>query len=339
MPEIRQNIATKEFVIIATERAKRPEEFAAGQHTFTHERPPRVATCPFCPGNETMTPDPSYVLSDDKGAWKLRIVPNKFCALSPDAAGERQEERVVRRTGGYGFHDVLVESTLHNTTTALLSPADVTATLVALRDRSRQLATDPRIHQIIPFKNHGESAGTSLEHPHCQLIAMPVVPSQIRLRLEEAMRYYDEHGRCVLCDMARWESEARERVIVEDDHFVAFILYAAFSPFHIWIVPRRHNPLFTAVTDEELSSLGSILKMTLLKLYVGLGDPHYNYLIRMAPLTFDKVHWSHWYLSIVPRVSKSAGFELGSGMSINTALPEASAAFLRGVETSNQPLH
>lgn len=337
MPEIRQNIATKEFVIIATERAKRPEDFAAGQHSCTHERPSRVATCPFCPGNETMTPDPSYVLTDERGDWKLRIVPNKFGALSASAPAERDEERVIRRTGGYGFHDVLVESTLHNTTTALLSPADVAATLVALRDRSRQLAGDAKIHQIIPFKNHGESAGTSLEHPHCQLIALPIVPSQIRQRLEEAMRYFDEHGRCVLCDMARWESEAGDRVITEDDHFVAFVPYAAFSPFHIWIIPRRHDPLFTAATDEELSSLGAILKATLLKLYLGLGDPHYNYLVRMAPLTYDRVHWSHWYLSIVPRVSKAAGFELGSGMNINTALPEASAAFLRGVDTSNPP--
>jgi len=332
MPEIRQNIATKEWVIIATERARRPEDFTAERRTMTHERPPHVATCPFCPGNEAMTPEPSLVVQDGEGRWKQRIVPNKFGALSPASTPQHVESGVVRMTDGYGFHDVLIESPLHNTTTALLPAAEVAATLAALRDRARQVARDERIAQIIPFKNHGESAGTSLEHPHCQMVSMPIVPSHIRQRLEEAMRYFDEHGVCVFCHMARLESEAAERVICEDDHFVSFIPYAAFSPFHTWILPRRHRPLFTSATDEELESLGTILKTTLLKLYRGLGDPHYNYMIRMAPLAYEKVHWSHWYLSIVPKVTKTAGFELGSGMYINTALPEASAAFLRTVE-------
>lgn len=331
MPEIRQNIATKEWVIIATERAKRPEDFTAERRTLTHERPPRVATCPFCPGNEAMTPEPSLVVRDAGGQWKQRIVPNKFGALSPTSAPRHVEAGVMRSTDGYGFHDVLVESPLHNTTTALLPASEVAATLAALRDRAQQIARDERIAQIIPFKNHGESAGTSLEHPHCQMVSLPIVPSHIRQRLEEAMRYFDEHGTCVFCHMARLESEAAERVICEDEHFVSFIPFAAFSPFHTWILPRRHRPLFTSATDEELESLGTILKTTLLKLYNGLGDPHYNYMIRMAPLTYEKVQWSHWYLSVVPKITKAAGFELGSGMYINTALPEASAAFLRSV--------
>ncbi len=331
MPEIRQNIATKEWVIIATERAKRPEDFSAERRTPTHERPPHVATCPFCPGNEAMTPPPSLVRTAADGSWRQRIVPNKFGALSPAAPAVRLAEGVARMTGGYGFHDVLIESPLHNATTALLTPEDVTATLAALRDRARELARDERLAQIIPFKNHGESAGTSLEHPHCQMVSLPIVPSHIRQRLEEAMRYFDEHGSCVFCDMARLESEAAVRVICEDEYFVAFIPYAAFSPFHTWILPRRHRPLFTQVSDGELASLGGILKTTLLKLYRGLGDPHYNYVIRMAPLTYERVHWSHWYLSIVPKVTRAAGFELGSGMYINTALPEESAAFLRAV--------
>ncbi len=331
MPEIRQNIATKEWVIIATERARRPEDFTAATRTRTHERPPRVATCPFCPGNEGMTPEPSLVVRDAGGAWRQRIVPNKFGALSPTAPPRRLEAGVARMTEGYGFHDVLIESPHHNTTTALMPAAEVASALAALRDRARELARDERISQIIPFKNHGESAGTSLEHPHCQMVSLPIVPSHIRQRLEEAMRYFDEHGTCVFCDMARWESEVAERVICEDDHFVSFIPYAAFSPFHTWILPRRHRPLFTLASDEELASLGAVLKTTLLKLYRGLGDPHYNYMIRMAPLAYDKVQWSHWYLSIVPKITKTAGFELGSGMYINTALPEASAEFLRGV--------
>lgn len=331
MPEIRQNIATKEWVIIATERARRPEDFTAPRRTMTHERPARVETCPFCPGNEAMTPEPSLVVADAEGAWRQRVVPNKFGALSPTSTFQHVEAGVARMTDGYGFHDVLIESPLHNTTTALLSPGDVAATLAALRDRANQVARNERITQIIPFKNHGESAGTSLEHPHCQLVSLPIVPSHIRQRLEEAMRYYDEHGSCVFCDMARMESEAAARVICEDEHFVAFIPYAAFSPFHTWIVPRRHSALFTLVSDEQLASLGVILKTTLLKLYRGLGDPHYNYMIRMAPLAYEKIQWSHWYLSVVPKVTRTAGFELGSGMYINTALPESSAAFLRSV--------
>lgn len=333
MPEFRQNVATKEWVIIATERARRPEDFVGKSRVLTHTKPQHVANCPFCPGNEKLTPEPFLVTSGADGKWKIRVIPNKFAALSSTATDERRNTQLAKRMDGFGFHDVIVESPLHNSTLALAEPVDVGAVLQSFNGRAAQVVKDTRIQQIIMFKNHGESAGTSLEHPHCQMISLPIVPNNIRTRLEEAMRYYDDHGACVYCDIISNEPDFEKRVIMRNEKFVAFIPFAAFSPFHTWIVPHVHRPLFTQIDEGELAALAQILKQTLQKLYVGLNDPDYNISIRMAPLTYDRIPWFHWYLSIVPRLTKTAGFEMGSGMYINSALPESSAAFLRGVRT------
>jgi len=330
VPELRQNVATKEWVIIATDRARRPADFADLKRPFTHSRPARVSSCPFCPGNETSSAPPVLEVRTEAG-WDLRVVPNKFPALSNGAEVERSFEGISRRMSGFGVHEVLIESPRHNKTSGLLKDDEVARTLRAMRDRGRELARDPRLMMTIYFKNHGSAAGTSLEHPHCQMISLPVVPHQIRQRLGDAMAYFDETGNCVYCDMVRQELEAGSRVVVEGEHFVAFLPFAALSPFHLWILPRRHMPIFTQASDKELASLASVLRETLARLYFGLGDPDFNYVIRSAPSHEERSRSFHWYLSIVPKVSENAGFELGSGMFINTALPEESAAFLRAV--------
>lgn len=340
MPELRQNIATREWVIIATERAKRPDSFLDPERPLTQARPPRVATCPFCPGNEKMTGTPSFSIpmapsahaADENSRWAVRIVPNKFAALDHGADLVRVSHGVERMMHGFGVHEVLVESPLHNTTTALQTDVEVYHSLYAFRERGKQLARDSRVMLTIYFKNHGASAGTSQEHPHCQLIAVPVVPHSIRVRLNDALAYFDEHGRCAFCDMVQQEVKTAQRVIREGKHFVSFIPYAALSPFHIWIVPRRHMSLYTQSTDAELEDLAMVLRDTLARLYTGLRDPDYNFAIRTAPNHEPASRSFHWYLSVVPKVSKMAGFEMGSGMFINTALPEHSARFLRDVK-------
>jgi UDPglucose--hexose-1-phosphate uridylyltransferase len=335
MPELRQNIATKEWVIISTERAKRPEEFVQPHRPLTQDRPEWEEGCPFCPGNEER--DLEVMRIPERGPWQLRAVRNKYPALQLHGERKRTFDGINRQITGVGYHEILVESPQHNTCPALESSTEVSLTLEAFKIRGREIAQDPRIEQIICFKNHGEHAGTSLVHPHTQLIGLPIVPYNIRSRTEEARRYFDDTGRCVLCRMLAEECKDGQRLVAENKHFAAFIPYAALSPFHIWILPRHHESSFLNATAPELIDLGELLKRVLHKLYVGLRDPDYNYVIRTAPLHDPGVEYLHWYVTVIPRVTFSAGFELGSGMYINTALPEASAAFLRAVKEDSRP--
>ena len=331
MSELRQNLATKEWVIIATERAQRPADFDDPRRPHTHARPSRVETCPFCPGNEHMSaPAVLEVLQD--GRWQVRIVPNKYPALADHGGVERRSDGTARWMSGFGVHEILIESPEHNTTAALQEDSQVARALRALRQRQQQLERDPRLMMTLCFKNHGSAAGTSLEHPHCQMISVPVVPHHIRQRLADALAYHDERGTCVYCDMWRQELDAGLRVVAEGELFVAFLPYAALSPFHIWILPRRHAPIFTQISEPETEDLARVLRQVLARLYYGLHDPDFNFVIRSAPTHEEHSRSFHWYLSIVPKVTKIAGFELGSGMFINTALPEESARFLREVK-------
>lgn len=329
MTELRQNLITKDWVIIATERSRRPDEFANSTKAKI-TIPPYRSDCPFCPGNEHSTEAESFRLSDANG-WRVRAVANKYPALSSEGERIRKSEGIYRSLSGVGFHEVIIEHPRHDLTTALLDIEDVVNIIRVYRQRYIEIRHDPRIETIILFKNHGQAAGTSLEHPHSQLAATPIVPYQLRLRIQEAIRYFDETGECIFCRTLQDELAANERVIVATEHFVAFIPYAALSPFHIWIFPRRHASSFDEITEVEIYDLAKNLKTVLAKLYYGLNNPDYNYTIRSIPTGNERTSYFHWYIAVVPRTSISAGFELGTGMFINTAVPEESAAFLRAV--------
>jgi UDPglucose--hexose-1-phosphate uridylyltransferase len=330
MPELRQNLATREWVIIATERARRPEQFVQPPKERVEDRPSWAEGCPFCPGNEEL--DLERLRLPDHGDWLARVVGNRYPALQQEGDRSRRFEGFNCAISGVGYHEVVVESRLHNTCPALESVEEVERTLAAFQLRGQVIRGDPRVEQLICFKNHGLTAGTSLVHPHTQLLGLPVVPYSIRARSEEARRYFDDQGVCVYCRMREEEERQGSRVVIASEHFTAFMPYAAFSPFHLWIVPRRHSSSFLSTTPEELRDLAVVLRKLLRKLYFGLNDPDYNYLIRTAPEHEHGAEYLHWYVPLVPRVTHTAGFELGSGMFINTTLPEESAAFLRSVE-------
>jgi UDPglucose--hexose-1-phosphate uridylyltransferase len=328
MPELRLNLITKEWVIISTERAKRPDDF----RSRIRQKPlPRyMHTCPFCPGNESKTPEEIYRLSDGD-QWKIRIVPNKFAALNRGAERMRINDGYKHVVSGFGIHDVIIESPLHNMTTALLPIEQIIDLIDTYRRRFTELYSDMRIGHVIIFKNHGEGAGTSLEHPHSQIIGTPVTPFQVRARIEETMKFFDITGECLICRTLKEEKEEGKRVIFETEHFMAFIPYAAISAFHTWVFPKRHTGSFSDISDEEIRDLALNLKTVLAKLYRGLNNPDFNYSIRSNRPKDAKSEFSHWYISIIPRISTTAGFELGSGIYINASLPEASAVFLRGI--------
>jgi len=331
MPELRQNFFTKEWVIIATERAKRPKELARQQPLKTPAS--FVPTCPFCPGNEDKTPtEIMRVPAGDSVPWQVRVVPNKFSALAQDCKPVRTIHRSRRSMGGFGVHDVIIETPDHSHVTATMTDAHVANVLRAYKSRYDELSLDPRIAHITIFKNHGLDAGTSLEHPHSQLIATPVISSQVRGRFQVALRHYDELGDCMFCQVIEEELAEEARVVLTTEHFVALEPYASPTPFCTHIFPRRHMANFGDISTSEITDLAHTLRKVLGKLYYGLGDPDFNYTFRSAPAELHGARYFHWYMSIIPRLTRVAGFELGSGMFINTVLPEAAAEFLRNVK-------
>lgn len=332
MTELRQNMVTKEWVIIAHERANRPDDYIESQsHATTDTQTLYDPSCPFCPGNEEL--DLEIECFPAQNGWQTRAVYNKYPALSKEGELVRTFNGVCRSLSGVGHHEIVVESPRHNTTLALMTPAEIKFLLQTYYNRGWDIRKDSRIEQVIYFKNHGERAGASLKHPHSQIIGLPVVPNNIRHRIDEARRYFDDTGNCGYCVMLEDELNNKERLVALSNHFVAFVLYAAPSPFHTWIIPRKHSVSFLYSQPDELADLAQLLQDVMRRLYIGLRDPAYNLIIRSAPVKEISNDYLHWYITIVPRLSRTAGFELGSGIYINPSIPEESAAFLRKVKT------
>lgn len=330
MPELRHNVLTREWVIIATERAKRPDQFVKkGKEKKT--LPSFDPACPFCPGNERLTPPETYMVPDTTG-WRVRVTPNKFAALSYEGERRRWVQGIRRTVTGVGIHEVIVETPDHSKTTALLDDRQVETIIQTYLNRFKFASADPRVEQVTIFKNHGEAAGTSLEHPHSQMIAVPVITSQLRDRLMNSLRHFDEFGECIFCRVMALELDEGTRLVLETEHFVSFVQFAALTPFSMLIMPRRHMACFVEMSDAEAADLARNLRRTLAKLHHGLEDPDFNYTVRTAPTEYTGVKYYHWYVSIIPRLTKMAGFELGSGMFINVSLPEENASFLRSVQ-------
>ena len=331
MSELRQNFFTKEWVIIATERSKRPEELAT--HRPPQTVPSFVEGCPFCPGNEGKTP-PEVMRFPPNTAepWAVRVIPNKFAALSSDLQPTRSLQHLRRRVEGFGVHEVIIDSPDHSSCMALLPDAHVARILSVFKERYNSLGMDHRINHVTIFKNHGADAGASLQHPHSQLIATPVIPSQVRYRLLEALRHYDDAGECMFCHMVEREVEDQTRIVLKSEFFVAMEVFASATPFATHIFPLRHTATFGEITAAEIADLARVLRTLLAKIYVGLENPDLNFTVRSGPSDYVGARHFHWYVSVIPRLTRVAGFELGSGMFINTVLPEAAAEFLRNVK-------
>jgi UDPglucose--hexose-1-phosphate uridylyltransferase len=326
--QIRQNKATKQWIIYATARGKRPHDFrrqkGEGGTLSSFDQ-----GCPFCPGNEGMLPS---ILMEMPGnppnPWQTRVVPNKFPALTPEGDTTRFIQGVYVAMQGYGRHELIIESPFHNQQIAQMSPEEVEIIIETYHRRYVDLMKENKNMMIIIFRNHGLRAGTSLVHPHSQVIATGIVPNYIRWREEEAQRYFDEWGRCVYCDILEFERQDRCRVVLENESFLAFIPYAAQVPYEIWIVPKKHEASFDQISDASKSLLAHALRDILAKLHQKLNNPDYNYIINTSTQYKADEPQLHWYLQIRPRLTTQAGFEIGSGISINPSLPETDADFL-----------
>lgn len=331
MPELRRDPIVGRWVIIATERARRPSDVPRGPPS------PEPRLCPFCPGQEDKTPREVYVAGRSPSAppnspgWTVRVVPNRFPALKIEGDLDRQAEGIYDRMNGVGAHEVIVETPQHGRAMKDLSDAELTEVLFAFKARILDLRNDLRFRYILLFKNHGLLAGASLEHAHSQLIALPVVPRQVIEEIGGARRHYELKERCIFCDVVGQERRDRSRLVYENDEFVVFAPYAPRSPFETWIVPKRHESNFEAEPKERLGLCAQALATALRRLSAALGDPSYNFIIHSNPLRDAPSPSYHWHVEIMPALSHVAGFEWGSGFHINPVPPEEAAEFLRKV--------
>jgi len=330
--ELRQDPTTDDWVIIAHERAKRPYDYVMRREDTSS--PAFVENCPFCPGNERLTPPEVAVYREGSGtsSWKIRVVPNKYPALGPHGT---TEERVVegrfRAMDGSGFHEVVIESPLHNQTLSRMSTSEIESIVRMYRDRYKVLGRERETKLIVIFKNHGIAAGTSIEHPHSQIVAAPVVSPQITKKCHVALEHYKKTGRCLYCDINEWELDSRTRLVTESGRFLVFHPYASRYPFETWVSPKRHNACFGNIDSEEIRELGKTLQWIMEKIDRALGKPDFNYVFHTAPVEDEISEHLHWYIQIVPRTWTLGGFEMGSGIYINTAVPEETAAFMRTI--------
>jgi len=328
MPELRKDPIIGRWVIISSERGKRPTDF--------QEDKPRKkgGFCPFDPGNEQTTP-PEILAYRENGTapntqgWNLRVVANKFPALQIEGDLNKQGEGLFDKMNGIGAHEVIIETPLHDATLSTMPTKDVENVLWAYRDRILDLKKDLRFQYILIFKNEGEAAGASLEHSHSQLIALPIVPKRVKEEMDGSRQYYEYKERCVFCDIIRQELSSGTRVVSENKDFVALEPFTPRFPFETWIMPKLHGSKFEETKTQQFQTLAEILQSTLRRLDKILNMPPYNYILHTAPFREPENDYYHWHIEIMPKLTKVAGFEWGSGFYINPTAPEEAARFLR----------
>jgi UDPglucose--hexose-1-phosphate uridylyltransferase len=343
MPQLRKNPITREWVIIATERSRRPSDFAKSEDTSCENKPAFVENCPFCPGNEAKTPPEVLAFRDTPNApnekgWWVRVVPNKFPALAIEGDLDQSSIGMYDFMNGVGAHEVIIETPEHNKCIATIPQSQAEEVWWACAQRMLDLRNDPRIHYALVFRNHGKVAGTSLEHPHSQLVALPMVPKEVKSEIMGADVYHDFHERCIFCDMIRQELSFGQRVVAETDEFLAFEPFASRFPFETWIIPKKHSKSFADDAKEMIPGFTQMLQDVLQRLNKCLDNPPYNYTLHTAPFGNEMPYMYHWHLEIMPRLTTVAGFELGAGIYINVTAPEDAAAHLRaaGAEESTK---
>ncbi len=326
MSEFRQDRTRGAWVIIAPERGRRPHEWHSGDAAASPV-PPFDPACPFCPGNERQLPGIiGETPADTPPGWRVRVVPNKYPALRPEAPPAPSAGRAAP---GFGHHEVIIETGRHDAALATLADADLDAVVRAYRHRYTALMTQPGVKAVLVFRNHGGRAGASLLHPHSQVMAIGMTPPRLAEAAAWARAQFASEGRCVTCDEIARELADGKRIVEATDHFVALVPYAAANPFEQVILPRRHHAAFAETDDAALAELGRLLRRSLHRLRTALDDPPYNFVIESVEADPADAPFLHWGLRIVPILVRPGGFELGSGLPINPSLPEDDAAALR----------
>jgi UDPglucose--hexose-1-phosphate uridylyltransferase len=342
MPELRHDPVTKRWVIIATDRSRRPIDFTSERASLES-----LTFNPFEEGNEDKTPPEIFAIRD-KGTkpntpgWNVRVVPNKFPALRIEGDLDREGLGLYDRMNGVGAHEVIIESPEFGDTMDKMSQKQLTFVLQTYRQRLNDLKNDSRFKYALIFKNHGADAGATLAHPHSQLIATPITPKAVAEELDSAKEHYYVKQRCLFCDLMKQELKEESRIVMANDKFVVYCPYASRFPFELMLIPRKHNHDFGSSDDQTLESMAATLSQTMKRLSAALDDPPYNFMLHTSPNVHGTHHrpsyWQtlpndwHWHLEITPRVTRMAGFEWGTDFFINPVAPENAAQFIRDIK-------
>ncbi len=327
-PELRKDPIIGRWVIISTDRGKRPLDWSVEPEKNTG------GFCPFCPGNEDKTPPEVYAVRPDSSApntpgWRIRVVSNKFPALQIEGELSRRGEGIFDKMNGVGAHEVLIETPDHYLDLGELSDVHVRDIFWAIKMRISDLQKDIRFKYILAFKNHGSAAGASLAHSHIQMIATPIIPKRVQEELEGAQKYYEYKERCIFCDIIRQELQADIRIVKANKYVVALEPFAARFPFETWVMPIHHYSRFEDISYDDTLELAKLMKEILHKIKTTLGNPPFNFILHTAPQQNHNYYEYHWHIEIIPKLTKVAGFEWGSGFYINHIPPEDAAKVLR----------
>lgn len=340
MSELRWDPLKLNWVIIATERGRRPRDF------YVDEEKKSMTACPFCYGNEDKTPPEIFAIRPDGQSntanWRVRVIPNKYPALRVEGEPSSRGYGMYDVMNGIGAHEVIIETPDHDRSMADLTEHEICDVLKTYRARYLDLRKDFRLRYMVIFKNHGLRAGATLHHSHSQLIAVPLLPPVATTELRVARNYFDAKERCIFCDIVAFELNEGVRVVREFSNYVTLAPYASSSPFELRLFPKQHSHDFALLNDAQLSELATAMKDMLLRVKTVLRDASYNYILHTAPPPHRRPgkpgYWSsleydyHWHIELVPRLTQMAGFEWGTGFHINPTSPEDAASFLREAE-------
>jgi UDPglucose--hexose-1-phosphate uridylyltransferase len=338
MPELRRDPVVGRWVIIATERGKRPSDFVQ-----TPVEPPDPAKDPFAEGNEQMAPGEIFAFRDPKSkpngpGWQVRVVPNRFPVLRIEGELDKEGHGMYDKMNGIGAHEVIIETPDPKLQLEQQPLEGIARVLETYKIRVTDLMNDARFRYVLIFKNFGPQAGATINHPHSQLIATPITPKRIKEKLAGAMQYYALKERCIYADILRQELKEGVRLVYENAGYVAYCPFASRFPFEITIMPRRQSAYFRDIQPDEILLLADALKVTLSKLARALNQPQYNYILNASPARYPRPgYWTtiehdfRWHIEILPRLTLIAGFEVGTGFYINPTSPEDAAKYLREI--------
>jgi len=333
--ELRFDLASKDWVVIATGRARRPETFKKPAFTFNGATAGKEKKCPFCKIDTQEAP--TLIFSKGKKVlskkipkdWTILVLPNKHPAFIPyPKLEEKQEGPFYKKMNAAGFHEIIVTRD-HRKSLGQFKIEEVKEVFDVYQERYQDLMDKKFVNHISIFHNHGSEAGASISHPHSQLVTTPLIDIDLSKALVNSEKYYKKTKKCIYCEMNKWELKVKKRIVFENKHFLAICPFASKSAFQVIISPKKHLPYFEKITEEEKWHLAEVFQKVLSKLYKGLSDPAHNFYLHNAPCDRGKYPSYHWHWTILPKTSTWAGFEIGTRMEISTIEPEKAAEYLR----------
>jgi len=327
--ELRRDPIVGRWVIMEMDQPMTPKDLHMTPHHYED-----AANCPFCYGNEYMTPPEIQAFRNPKtekntAGWQVRVVPNKFPALQIEGNLDRRGLGIFDMSNGIGAHEIIIETPYHEKDLSDLEPGEIGNVLKMYCLRSLDLQKDKRFKYLMIFKNYGSGAGATLDHNHSQLIALPMIPKNVIEELKGSGAYFEFRERCIFCDMIRQELDEKERIITQNDHFIAFCPFASRFPFEMWVMPKEHQLSFHDISDGSIASMAGILKEVLVRMKAVLNDPPYNFIIHTSPIDGEERQGYHWHMEIMPRLSRIAGFEWGTGFYAVSTPPEIAIKYLK----------